>query len=109
MLDNWVFIVAALLITIAEIQYAIVLRKQYRLFERKSVYQPLKRMLFAVVIFMIIGALPLLFVYLDIVWFHFQAVWIVYIAVLGNALAKVAAGLALNLVYNFRAKGEDDL
>lgn len=108
MLDNWVFQIAALLIVVAEIQYAIVLWKQYKLFQQKSAYQPLKRMLFAVVIFMIIGALPLLFVYLNIVWFHFQASWIVYAAVLGNAGAKVASGLALNLIYNFRASDDGD-
>lgn len=109
MLDKWVFILASILITIAEIQYISVLLKQYKLFKTRSMYQPLKRLLFAVVVLMIVGAFPLLFVYLNIVWFHYDALWIVYVAVLGNAGAKVAAGVALNLVYNFRSKDDDDI
>lgn len=104
MLDKWVFIVGALLIVIAELQLAFVLRKQFLLFKNKTILQPLKRLLFACVLLLMLGALPLLFVYLNIVWFHFNALWIVYVSVIANALAKVVTGALLNLVYKFRTE-----
>lgn len=109
MLDRWVFILGAALIVIAEIQLAFVLRKQYKLFKNKTSLQPLKRLLFAAVLLLMIGALPLLFVYLNIVWFHFQAIWIVYVSVLANAFAKVVTGFVLNLVYTFRGENDDSI
>lgn len=102
MLDRWVFVVGALLIVIAELQLAWVLRQQYKLFKSKTILQPLKRLLFAAVLFIMLGALPLLFVYLNIVWFHFDALWIVYVSVLSNAVTKVVTASIINLVYRFR-------
>ena len=107
MLNNWVFLVAAVLIVIAEIQYIMVLRKQYRLFRERSTLQPLKRLLFTAVLLLMFGAAPLLFVYIDIVWLHYSAQWIVYMAVLANAFAKVITGFILNKVYDFRSQDED--
>ena len=107
MLDNWVFIAGAALLTIAEVQYIYLLRKQYKLFSQTSPLQPLKRLLFTVVLMLIIAVAPLLFVYLNIVWFHFDNIWIVYAAVIANALAKVVVGLTLTLVYRYRGPDDD--
>lgn len=108
MLDKWVFIAGAVLILIAEIQLGFVLKKQYKTFKNKGELQPLKRLLFAAVLLLMLGALPLLFVYLNIVWFHFDAIWIVYVSVLANAFAKVVTGAILNMVYKFRT-GDDSM
>lgn len=108
MLANWVFVLAAALIGIAEIQYALVLRKQIRLFKEKNTLQPLKYMLFGAVLLIMVGAAPLGFVYLNVVWFHLNAAWIVYVAVLANAFAKVVIGFILNMIYRFKG-GEDEV
>lgn len=106
-LSNWVFILALALMAGGVLGYLNVLRKQYRLFRRQDQVQHLKYLLFAAVILLILGALPLMFVYADIVWFHFNSVTIIYVAVICNAASKLITGIILNLIYNFRLKDEE--
>lgn len=109
MLDKWVFALGAALIILAEVQYFYVLREQLRQFQTKSDLQPLKKLLFATVILLMLGAMPLLMVYINLAFLHWQALWIVYLAVVANSLSKVATGTMLILIYRFRAADYDDI
>lgn len=109
MLDNWVFVLAAILIGVAEAQFVFVLFQQRKAFKNRTSLQPLKWLLFGAVLLLMIGAAPLMFVYLNIVYFHFKATWIVYLAVLMNAFAKIVSATLLNLVYRFRSDDDNYL
>jgi predicted tellurium resistance membrane protein TerC len=102
MLDNWVFIAAIVIMVTANILYVSVLLQQYKLFKVRTSLQPLKILLFCAVLLLIIGALPLMIVYANIVWFHYNHLWLVYAAVLLNAFAKLVTGIMLRLIYRFR-------
>ena len=99
---DWVFLVAFILLVVAIVTDIAVLRLQIKTFHSKSKLQPLKRLLLTCVGFLIIGALPLTIVYANILWFHINNFWVVYTAILVNAMAKVVAGVVLYLIYHFR-------
>lgn len=88
----------------AEILYLNALRLQIKEFKKVTPLQPLKYMLLFTVILLMIGAAPLMFVYLDIVWFHYDSVLIVYVSVLMNAMSKTMTGILINAIYYFREK-----
>lgn len=102
MLNNWVFIVAFIEMGFACFMYAWVLLRQRETFKTTGALRPLKRLLFTAVCFLMLGALPLMYVYANIVWFHNPHLWIVYFAVLSNASSKVAEALLLIAIYRFR-------
>lgn len=105
MVDRWVVLVGFIELTIACMINIFVLRLQFSQFRYKSFLQPLKRMLLLSVVFFILAALPLMFVYANTLWFHLANVWIIYVAIIANATAKVLISLMLLLIYRF--KGND--
>jgi hypothetical protein len=106
MVDIWVFWVAAVLIVIAEFEYALVLVQQYRQLRKKTRLQSLKWLLIGSIFSLMVGALPLLVVYLDIVWWKVQIGWLIPVAVLTNAGSKVIASTVFNIMYKYADKNE---
>lgn len=104
MLNNWIFKLAILEMAFAITLYLIVFKKQLVTLKTKGALTPYKRMLIGSVAFMIIGTLPLMFVYINIVWFHWNANWIIYMAVVSNATTKIIIGVLLNMIYNFKVQ-----
>lgn len=102
-----IFLIAAILLAISIISNVLTMRIQLRQFRTKSSVQPLKYLLLGTLISITLGATPLLFVYLDIVWFQVSYRWIVSAAVLINALAKVSASLMLFLIYSYGIQDTD--
>jgi len=102
MLDSWVFIIALVEMLVACILYLFVLKQQFSTFKNNSRLQPLRRLLFGTVLFLLIGALPLMYVYANIVWFHNDSLWIVYMAVISNATSKLIGATLIYMIYKFR-------
>lgn len=101
MLDRWVFYTAFYELVLACVIDVVVIRMQVRTFRYRSSLQPLKKLLLWSLIGLILASLPLMFVYADTLWFHLTGTWIVYIAVLTNASAKILIGVMLYLIYKY--------
>lgn len=102
MLNNWAFFIAFLLLVGACSLDVYIFTIQLKEFRHVDKYQPLKRMLAAAILFVLFASLPLALVYANILWFHFSQLWIVYVAVIGNAIAKLLFGLAYLVIYKTR-------
>lgn len=105
MVDQWVFLVAFLTLTLGSLIDVTVVLTQIRQLRKKTQLQPLKWMLLASVIFIILASSPLMFVYADILWLHIRGSWIVVMAVLGNAFAKLMFGVFMRIIYSKSYKG----
>ena len=101
MLDNWVFIAGFTELLISCLVWLVVVRMQLNAFKTKSNVQPLKRLLLASVVLLILAHLPLMAVYANTVWFHYDSLWLVYFAVLANATSAILVALLLYAIYKF--------
>lgn len=104
MLSSWIFVVGFWLLAIAIVLDVVVLKMQLQEIKRNHLLQPLKKLLLGSVIFIALASIPLAFVYADAIWFHFTGAWLVYLAVIGNAAAKVVVGILLIFIYKYRGK-----
>jgi hypothetical protein len=101
MLNNWVFEIGFVLLMISCLIWLFVVRMQLNTFKTKSHLQPLKRLLLVSVILLILAHIPLMIVYANTVWFHDNAIWLVYFAVLANAISAALMAVVLYAVYKF--------
>lgn len=109
MVNDKVFLVGFIELGLALILYLYVIKLQLNTFKNQTVLQPLKRLLLASVILLVVASIPLEIVYADAVWFRYQAGWLVPFAVIGNATAKLIVAFVLILIYKFRSKDDGDI
>lgn len=99
--NNWYFVIGFILLCIAISIDLYILRLQLATLRKKSVFQPIKKLLIAAIFLVALASTPLAFVYADILWIHYNAMWIVWVAVIGNSFAKVLFGLVYLMIYRY--------
>lgn len=101
MANNWYFAVGFVLLCIAISIDLYILHLQVATLHKKSVFQPIKKLLIAAIVTVALASTPLAFVYADILWIHYNAMWIVWAAVIGNSFAKVLFAFVYLAIYKY--------
>lgn len=104
MADRWVFSAGFWLLFAAIAVMCTVLRMQYYTFAYKSSLQPLKRLLFGSIFALVFAAASLMLVYGLDLWSPktlMQHLWLINVAVLGNALSKLVSALLFYVIYKY--------
>jgi len=69
----------------------------------KTLLQPLKRLLIASVLLLMLSSVPLMVTYANTLWFHKHALTVINVTIISNATALIITKLVLIAIYRYRS------